>query len=53
MIKNDIVQIELGMVLKMQVYYRPAQQTIKMSFVGKVPASARLISANDNEDSNG
>ena len=53
MIKDPLVPIELGMVLKVQVYYPPAQQEIKLRFVGKVPVTANLLSANDNGDDNG
>lgn len=45
--------IALHFVLKVQVYYPPAQQDIKLRAVVAVPANARLVSANDNEGNNG
>jgi hypothetical protein len=47
---NTFAQIDLRMLLKGQVYYPPVQHTIMFHAVVKVPASARLITANDNED---
>jgi len=48
-----ITEIDLRVVLKAQVYYPPVQQTIDLRVVAKVPAAARLVSANDNEEANG
>jgi hypothetical protein len=47
-----IAQIDLRMLAKGQVYYPPVKQTIMLHAVIKVPATARLHGANDNEDKN-
>ena len=50
---NNTVVIDLVMVLKVPVYYPPIQRDIDLRVAAKMPAAARLVSANDNEDSNG
>lgn len=47
-----IAYIDLRMLLKGQVYYPPVKHTIMFHMLIKVPATARLIGANDNEDKN-
>lgn len=50
---NTTAPIDLRMLLKGQVYWPPVGHTIVFHAVVKVPATARLIGANDNEDKNG
>ena len=50
---QTITEIDLRFVFRAQVYYPPAAQTIELRVVASVPAAARLVSANDNEDDNG
>jgi len=45
--------IDLRMLLKGKVYWPPVGHTVVFHAVVKVPATARLIGANDNEDKNG
>lgn len=49
--KNTVV-IDLVMMLKFPVYYPPIQHNIDLRVAAKMPAAARLVGANDNEDSN-
>ena len=49
---NTTAPIDLRMLLKGQVYWPPVGHTIVFHAVVKVPATARLIGANDNEDKN-
>ena len=47
-----VTEIDLRFVFRAQVYYPPAAQTIELCVVATIPAAARLVGANDNEDSN-